>query len=77
MLKITQYKDNRGKENTWHSDVTWRQEPSRLSLENDRVPDYGGDTLCRYSTYEDLSDEVKEKLDGAVTSMISPTSERA
>ena len=69
VLKITHDKDNRGKENTWHSDVTWRQEPSLGSvLRMIECPDYGGDTLFADmgAAYEDLSDEVKEKLDGAV-----------
>ena len=69
VLKITHDKDNRGKENTWHSDVTWRQEPSLGSvLRMIECPDYGGDTLFADmgAAYEDLPDEVKEKLDGAV-----------
>ena len=37
VLNITHNEKNKGKENTWHSDVTWRQKPSlgsilRLSL---------------------------------------------
>ena len=56
VLKITHDKDNRGKENTWHSDVTWRQEPSLGSvLRMIECPDYGGDTCLLYTS--DAADE--------------------
>jgi taurine dioxygenase len=32
VLAITHGPDNKGKENTWHSDVTWRVEPSLGSI---------------------------------------------
>jgi len=69
VLKITHNEHNKGKENTWHSDVTWRLEPSLGSiLRMKEAPKIGGDTLFSdmYAAYDDLSDEVKEKLDGAV-----------
>ena len=68
VLAITHGPDNKGKENTWHSDVTWRQEPSLGSvLRALEVPPVGGDTLFAdmYAAYETLSDEVKAKIDGA------------
>jgi taurine dioxygenase len=69
VLKIFHNKDNKGRENTWHSDVTWRLEPSLGSILRAReVPEKGGDTLFANMemAYDDLSDELKEKLDGAI-----------
>tara|TARA_B100000586_G_scaffold264271_1_gene234486 strand:- start:1938 stop:2804 length:867 start_codon:yes stop_codon:yes gene_type:complete len=69
VLKITHNEKSKGKENTWHSDVTWRLEPSLGSvLRMKEAPKLGGDTLFSdmYAAYEDLSDEIKEKLDGAI-----------
>lgn len=69
VLAITHDKDRPGRENVWHSDVTWRTCPSLGSvLRAIEVPDVGGDTLFSdmYAAYEGLSDEVKEKVEGAV-----------
>ncbi len=69
VLAITHNRERPGKENTWHSDVTWRECPSLGSvLRAVEVPDVGGDTLFSdmYAAYDGLSDEVKEKIDGAV-----------
>lgn len=54
-------------ENVWHSDVTWRLQPSLGSILRARlVPPVGGDTLFAdmEAAYEDLSDEVKEQIEG-------------
>ncbi len=67
VLAITHDRERPGKENTWHSDVTWRLEPSLGSiLRSLEVPDTGGDTLFAdmYAAYEGLSDEVKSKIEG-------------
>jgi taurine dioxygenase len=67
VLAITHGPDNKGKENTWHSDVTWRIEPSLGSiLRALEVPPVGGDTLFAdmYAAYDNLSDEIKEKIEG-------------
>jgi len=55
-------------ENRWHSDVTWRLEPSLGSILRGKIiPDVGGDTLFAdmYAAYEGLTDDVKAKIDGA------------
>lgn len=67
ILPITHDKDNKGKENTWHSDVTWRECPSLGSiLRALEVPEVGGDTLFAdmYAAYDNLPDDIKEKIDG-------------
>lgn len=69
VLAITHDEKNRGKENTWHSDVTWRLEPSLGSiLRAIELPPVGGDTLFAdmYAAYDGLKDEVKARIDGAV-----------
>jgi taurine dioxygenase len=56
-----------GYENVWHSDVTWRLQPSLGSVLRARtVPEVGGDTLfCdMYAAYEGLDDDVRASLAG-------------
>ena len=67
VLAITHDKDSKGRENTWHSDVTWREKPSLGSiLRAIEVPPVGGDTLFAdmYAAYDGLSDEVKARIEG-------------
>ncbi|MBX3478842.1 MAG: TauD/TfdA family dioxygenase [Caulobacter sp.] len=69
VLAITHNRESRGRENTWHSDVTWRVEPSLGSiLKAMELPPVGGDTLFSdmYAAYEGLSDGVKDRIEGAV-----------
>jgi taurine dioxygenase len=69
VLAITHDKDSRGRENTWHSDVTWREKPSLGSiLRAVEVPPVGGDTLFAdmYAAYEGLSDAIKTQIEGRV-----------
>jgi len=57
----------KGVENVWHSDVTWRQEPSLGSvLRAVEVPSVGGDTLFSdmIAAYEGLDDETRRQIDG-------------
>lgn len=67
VLAITHDENNPGRENEWHSDVTWRLEPSLGSiLRGIEMPPVGGDTLfCdMYAAYDGLSDEIKQKIEG-------------
>lgn len=51
----------------WHSDVTWRVEPSLGSiLYGRRIPPYGGDTVWADMelAYDLLDDETKERIEG-------------
>jgi taurine dioxygenase len=56
-----------GYENIWHSDVTWRLQPSLGSVLRAReVPPVGGDTLFAdmYAAYDGLDASVRASLDG-------------
>ncbi len=68
VLAITHNRESRGRENVWHSAVTWRIEPSLGSvLRALEVPPVGGDTLFAdmYAAYQGLTEEVKERIGGA------------
>lgn len=68
VLAITHDENSPGQENGWHSDVTWREEPSLGSvLRLLEGPPIGGDTLFSdmYAAYDGLPDSVKERVDGA------------
>ncbi|HEY2813697.1 MAG TPA: TauD/TfdA family dioxygenase [Acidimicrobiales bacterium] len=67
VLMIRHDENRRGVENTWHSDVTWRPEPSLGSILRARsVPPVGGDTLFAdmYAAYEGLPESVRDEIDG-------------
>lgn len=69
VLAITHNDKSKGRENTWHSDVTWRENPSLGSILHAlEIPEVGGDTLFAdmYAAYEGLSAEVKAKVEGRV-----------
>ena len=67
VLAITHDENSPGLENGWHSDVTWRVQPSLGSvLRMLEGPAVGGDTLFAdmYAAYDGLPDHVKERVDG-------------
>jgi len=67
VLAITHDADSHGYENLWHSDVTWRLQPSLGSvLRNLESPAVGGDTLFAdmYAAYDGLPERIKERVDG-------------
>lgn len=69
ILNLTHGPDAPGYENQWHSDVTWRLEPSLGSvLRMNKVPPVGGDTLFAdmEAAYDGLPDEIKTEIDGQV-----------
>jgi len=69
VLRIAHGPNSKGQENNWHSDVTWRAEPSLGSiLRAIELPEVGGDTLFANMNlaYEDLDEELKETLCGKI-----------
>lgn len=67
VLRISHGPNSRGQENYWHSDVTWRAEPSLGSILLAReVPEVGGDTLFAnmHLAYQGLSDQMKRFCEG-------------
>ncbi|MBI1237718.1 MAG: taurine dioxygenase [Alphaproteobacteria bacterium] len=67
VLRIEHGPGNKGRENAWHSDVTWREAPSLGSvLRAIEIPPVGGDTLFSdmEAAYEALSDEMKRFVCG-------------
>ncbi|MGX7952243.1 TauD/TfdA dioxygenase family protein [Tsuneonella sp. HG249] len=62
ILRIAHGPDSRGRENSWHSDVTWREKPSLGSiLRAIEVPEVGGDTLfaSMHLAFQRLTPEMK------------------
>ncbi len=54
-------------QNDWHSDVTWRLEPSLGSILRARIiPPVGGDTLFAdmHAAWKGLPEPIREKIDG-------------
>ena len=67
ILRIHHGEKAPGKENVWHSDVTWRTAPSLGSiLRLRKVPTVGGDTLFAdmAAAYRGLPAEIREAVEG-------------
>lgn len=65
VLRIAHGANSRGMENSWHSDVTWREAPSLGSiLRAVELPPVGGDTLFSnmVMAYDELDADLKERL---------------
>lgn len=66
MLNIRSGPKNRASAEGWHSDVSWKEIPPKISMLLARtIPSIGGDTVyaSQYKAYEDLSEPVKELLE--------------
>lgn len=66
LVRFEKSADVAGYENSWHHDVTWREEPSMGAiLHAVAVPEIGGDTLFAdmYAAYDSLDDETKEAIE--------------
>lgn len=67
VLVLHHNEENTGGENIWHSDVTWRQEPSLGSvLRMIEAPAVGGDTVFAdmSAAYDGLPDDIKAEITG-------------
>lgn len=67
ILRIEHGPKSKGQENMWHSDVTWRAEPSLGSVLNAiEIPTIGGDTLFANMNlaYENLPEDIRAKITG-------------
>ncbi len=67
ILRIEHGPKSKGQENMWHSDVTWRAEPSLGSvLSAVEIPPVGGDTLFANMNlaYENLPEAIRQQITG-------------
>ena len=66
IVRFAKDEDVVGVENIWHSDVSWRMDPSLGSLLRAfEVPDVGGDTLWAdmEAVYDGLPDDLKNRIE--------------
>ncbi|MFK9091686.1 TauD/TfdA dioxygenase family protein [Bacillus salipaludis] len=67
IIQFNRNKVEKGFENIWHSDVSWRERPAKAAiLRLLKVPPVGGDTLWADmgAAYDNLPDKIKEQIDG-------------
>ncbi|MDX2237995.1 MAG: TauD/TfdA family dioxygenase [Hyphomonadaceae bacterium] len=71
VLRIAHGPDSRGVENAWHSDVTWREEPSLGSiLRAIELPPVGGDTLfCDMAAAYDMLSPAMQRFIAGLTAV--------
>lgn len=66
VIQFNRNKIQKGYENIWHSDVSFREKPAKAAiLRLIKVPPVGGDTLWADmgAAYDNLPDKVKERID--------------
>lgn len=66
VIQFNRNKIQKGFENIWHSDVSFREEPAKAAiLRLIKVPPVGGDTLWADmgAAYDNLPDKIKERID--------------
>lgn len=69
VIRLDNDRDRPPRINVWHSDVTWRENPSLGSILRARVvPEVGGDTLFANmeAAYDGLDDDTKERIEGLI-----------
>ena len=69
VIRLDNDRDRPARINVWHSDVTWRENPSLGSILRARVvPEVGGDTLFANmeAAYDGLDDDTKERIEGLI-----------
>ncbi|MCY4656975.1 MAG: TauD/TfdA family dioxygenase [Gammaproteobacteria bacterium] len=66
VLNISSGPKRRASAEGWHSDVSWKEIPPKISMLHARkLPSVGGDTIycSQYKAYEDLSENMKDFLE--------------
>lgn len=67
VIQFNRNKVQKGYENIWHSDVSFREKPAKAAiLRLIKVPPVGGDTVWADmgAAYDNLPDKVKKQIDG-------------
>ena len=68
VLRIEHGPESRGRENNWHSDVTWREAPSLGSvLRAVEVPPVGGDPLLLRQVFDNLVNNALQAMNNGGT----------
>jgi taurine dioxygenase len=67
IIQFHRNKAQKGYENIWHSDVSFREQPAKAAiLRLLKVPPVGGDTIWADmgAAYDNLPEEIQERIDG-------------